>query len=120
MFKSLRNFTLDKQVNRAKLKIIHTNDKHGPCTIVQLYRTAVVHRQNVNNVVTLNSGSWRTVSTKTCINTALKAIYGTLSPHVFQYKKEWYINLPGIQYSIKYFDGMTIGGGCGTPFIVLN
>ena len=123
MFKSLREFTLDKPVNRVKLKIRHTREGHEgtACTIVQLYGTEIVHRVNVNNVVTLNSGGYRTTSTKTAINTALKCIYGreVSRPYVYQSKGIWYVRIPG-GVDVKYFDGLILGGGCGAPFVVLN
>lgn len=121
MFKSYRNFTLDKPVNTKRLKVKHVAEgvMEWSCTVVQLHNTNVVHRMNVNNITTLNSGGWKTQSTKIVINTALKCIYGEKAPHLFQYKGKWYIDLDQSQ-KIEYFDGMIIGGGSGIPFSILN
>jgi hypothetical protein len=120
MFKSLRDFTLDKPVDRKRLKIRHTREGLGlACTIVQLWQTNVVHRVNINNIVTLNSGGWRTQSTKITMNTALKAIYGNDAPYLYQSKGDWYLEFKhGVKK--KYFDGMVIDGDSGIPMVVLN
>lgn len=121
MFKSLREFSLDKPVSRAKLKIRHTREGHEgiACTIVQLYNTEVVKRVNINNITTLNSGGWKTPSTKTCINTALRLIYGNTAPQVFQSKHVWHVEFSNGR-TVPYFDGMILGGGHGVPYTVLN
>ncbi len=121
MFKSLREFTLDKPVNRARLKIAHTREGHEglACTVIRLWNTNVVHRVNVNNIVTLNSGGWRTQSTKITINTALRLIYGAQAPRLYQSRHKWYIEFSDGRIEL-FFDGVVIGGGCGAPFAVLN
>ncbi len=116
MFKSLREFNLDKPVNRKKLKIRFTKERGQAYTEIQLYNTVVLKRQNVNNIVVLASGGFRTQSTKVTINTGLRLIYGANCPHVFQRKHIWYVALPGKDKPIAFIDGMVIGGGCGAPF----
>lgn len=119
MFKSLREFTFDNPVNRKKLKIRFMREGRESYTLVQLYDTIVVKRQNINNVVTLNSGGFRTQSTKVTINTALKLIYGQNAPYLFQRKFEWFLYLSSGQ-TVPYADNMVIGGGCGAKYSVLN
>lgn len=119
MFKSLREFTLDKEVNRKRLKIRHVMKDRLAYTEVQLWDTIVVRRLNINNVTSLNSGRWRTHSTKITINTALKCIYGQEAPYVYQKKYEWYIKFTNGDIH-PYFDGMIIGGGSGAKFAVLS
>jgi hypothetical protein len=121
MFKSLREFTLDKPVNRAKFKIRHTREGHEGVayTIVKLYNTEVVKRQNINNIVTLNSGGWHTQSTKICINTALRQIYGKEAPYLYQSKGVWYLQL-NTGETRRFLDGIVIGGGSGAKFQFLN
>ena len=121
VFKSYREFTLDKPVNTKRLKVRHIHDTKSKlaCTIVQLHNTDVVHRVNVNNVVTLNSGGWKTPSTKVTMNTAMRLIYGSIAPCIYQSKGKWYVKFNNGDIEL-YFDGMIIGGGCGAPFAVLN
>lgn len=118
MFKSYRTFTLDP-TNTKRLKVLHTKVRGHAYTIVRLHDTDVVKRQNVNNVVTLNSGGWLTMSTKTVINTALRLIYGDETPYVFQKKNKWFIQMPDGSVA-NYRDGIILGGGSGAPFMILN
>lgn len=121
MFKNLNNFNFESEVNRKQIKIRFTREGHEGVayTLVQLYNTVVVRRQNVNNITTLNSGGYRTMSTKRVMNHALHLIFGKSRPYVSQRKGEWYIDFPNGQSS-PYFDNVIIGGGSGAAYKILN
>lgn len=55
---------------------------------VKLHNTIVVSYDKRTKMVTLNSGGWRTMTTKTAINNALSQL-GFFNK-VYQYKNEWY------------------------------
>lgn len=120
MFKSYRAFDIHKPCNTKRLKVIHGRIGYETFIIVQLWSTLVVKRQNINNITELNSGGYRTPSTKIVMNTALRQIYGYEGPQVYQHKFQWFVSWNGIDKPIKYRDGMIIGGGSGIPFTVLN
>lgn len=74
---------------------------HGQDDIsIVLHHTAVVTFRK-NGEIVLNSGGWRTTTTKARINAALPTGY-----HVYQDKREWFVQTPGQQ--VKYQDGMTL------------
>jgi hypothetical protein len=53
------------------------------------------------------------------MNTAMRLIYGSIAPRIYQSKGKWYMEFNNGDIEL-YFDGMVIGGGCGAPFAVLN
>jgi hypothetical protein len=72
-----------------------------------LHRTTIVCKRG--NTVWLNSGGWRTVTTKTRMNQFANQYCGG-SFRVFQDKGEWYVsrkgNLTGLNYVVPFEDGM--------------
>lgn len=69
------------------------------------YHQTVVWRQHPNGRVTLNSGGWRTNTTKTRINQAFRQ-YG-YPYQVVQKNFEWFVSGPA--GSVPFTDGMTVG-----------
>lgn len=90
-----------------------------PYTVVQLYDTDVVTLQNVNNIITLNSGGWQTVTTKQAMNHAIRQIYQFPVPFVAQRKGEWFVDLPNAE-SVPFFDGIMIGGDNVNGYQIMN
>jgi len=79
----------------GKLKIKKSNDS----VIATLYTTDIVKAGN-NRIVTLNSGGWKTSTTKKSINRVLDMLQ--IPIHVFTHEKEWkIINKDGITLSFE-------------------
>ena len=121
MFKNLSNFDFEKPVNRKQISILFVKSKVGigwVHTQVWLYNTLVFDKQNVNNIVTLNTGGWKTMSTKRVINRALQLTYGRTAPYISQRKDVWYVNFEDGSF-VEFKDGMVLGGGSGIAIKVL-
>lgn len=87
-------------------------ERRGDAIAVRLHFTDVI-TFNPDGSVTLNSGGWRTVTTKDRMNF-------TSGVRVFQHAHEWYVAVAretddGLRYdwdsSIDYFDGITFKDG---------
>lgn len=79
----------------GKLKIKKSNDS----VVATLYTTDIVRAGN-NRIVTLNSGGWKTSTTKKSINRVLDMLQ--IPIHVFTHEKEWKItNKDGIILSFE-------------------
>lgn len=75
---------------------------------VAYHQTIVVER--VNGIITLDSGGWRTATTKTRMNQASNQ-YG-LGFHVWQRDHKWYVTTatdPHSGIDTPFYDGMQIG-----------
>ncbi len=84
--------------------------RQGNLIIVTYYDT-VIMSFNEKNEVTINSGGWRTCTTKLRINEFLPAEY-----HLYQDRSIWYIR-KGSRDSKDtniFFDGFTIPKDCGS------
>lgn len=84
-------------------------EKDGIFTRIRLHQTVVVELNTAKNTVTLNSGGWLTVTTKTAINNALRQIAGFEQVGVSQKKGQWYVILNEFK-SIDFVDGIVLGG----------
>lgn len=93
---------------------ITKNKKFGNVTVYQhknaisvvLHFTEVVRFDKELNKVVLNTGGWKTSTTKTAINNALKQLEvftGQSMPRVFQKKGEWLLD-----NGTKFQDGMEL------------
>ena len=71
--------------------------------IVRYHKTAIVKRDNAG-VITLNSGGWRTVTTKRKMNQASHQ-FG-LGYGVFQKDFDWYVDFNGA--TVEFEDGMEL------------
>jgi len=67
---------------------------------VYLHRTPIIE-YNLDGVITLRSGGWRTSTTKQRINELMPAGFG-----LHQAKHEWYVTTPRGQY--EFYDGMEL------------
>lgn len=76
------------------------NRWHDGATVYRLHRTDIVVIEP-DGTYTLNSGGWRTITTKDRIN--------TFSPvNIFQRKGEWFIGLGPFNEGIPFKDGMRV------------
>lgn len=86
----------------------------GGYIAVILHSTAVATLRGIgteNQTVTLSSGGWRTTTTKSCINNALRQVYDrgglNLVPCVTQRRGDWFVHMPNGQV-LDFEDGMTL------------
>lgn len=99
---SARSFDLTGTKSRfGNVTVLHSKDSIS----VILHRTIVVHADLAAGTVMLNSGGWRTPTTKTAINNALGQLKANAS--VSQVKGQWLVRING--QSMPFTDGMTIG-----------
>lgn len=81
-----------------------------PYVSVRLHRTNVVTFYADGRVM-LNSGGWRTPTTKDRINQFI-------SGNVWSHKSEWFVyeyNDKGERFAVKFYDGLVLGGTYTTP-----
>jgi hypothetical protein len=90
-----------RKVSGVKTKVIHT----ATGLIVRYHNTDVVVVKN--GEVTLNTGGWKTVTTKRRMNQAANQ-FG-LNYHVFQEDHEWYVFWKGIVYPFLH-DSIMLNG----------
>jgi len=99
---SARTFKIDKTKKYSNVSVYSS-----PYVLrVTLHSTDVVVFDRQRNVIKLNSGGWRTATTKTAINNALKQLEsftGQQMPGVFQKKGEWLLT-----DGTKFQDGMEL------------
>lgn len=87
---SARSFDIHKTKKQGNITVINGESKLS----VILHFTEVVRFDKVQNKVFLSSGGWRTPTTKTAINNALRqleSLTGQTLPNVFQKKGEWFL-----------------------------
>ena len=116
---SAKTFDLFKAKKYGNVQVKHSKTEGGGVLRIDviLHQTVVASCTPVNGVTTLDSGGWRTATTKVAMNTALRQLHqGRIA--VYQEKGRWYVATPS--GDLEYFDGMVIGGGSGIPFTVLN
>jgi hypothetical protein len=87
---SARTFDISKTKKYGNITVINSESKIS----VILHSTEVVRLDKVENKVYLSSGGWRTSTTKTAINNALKQIEsltGQNLPEVYQRNFSWFL-----------------------------
>ncbi len=117
---SARNFEIEgTRAQFGTVGVFQTIEDGVAYTNVQLHATIVVKRQNINNICTLNSGGWKTMTTKAVMNRALRLIFKSNDVSVDQRKHIWYVSIKGMQ-AVPYFDGIMVGGDSVNGYMILN
>jgi hypothetical protein len=98
---SARSFVLHK---RRQGNITVNNELMG--TAITLHNTRVFLFDRSNNDIVLNSGGWQTVTTKTAINRAFNLF--NLPFRVLQVNGKWFIGNYKNDFTIEFYDGMTL------------
>jgi virulence-associated protein VapD len=99
---SARTFDINKTKLFGNVRVINQGDKIS----VILHSSEVFRFDKVQNKVYVSSHGWKTPTTKTAINNALKqleSITGQSMPSVFQKKGEWFLT-----NGQKFEDGMEL------------
>jgi hypothetical protein len=99
---SARSFDITKTKKQGNITVINGESKLS----VFLHFTEVVRFDKVQNKVLLSSRGWRTPTTKTAINNALRqleSLIGQSLPSVLQKKGEWFLT-----NGQKFEDGMIL------------
>ena len=97
--------------------------RDGYSTIVRLHGTPVVEYSAQSGVLVLNSGGYRTATTKRRINEVANE-WG-LGFYVYQKAKEWYIKsdcgYPAMDWKkpIPFYDGIKLGIYCGRIILAI-
>jgi len=97
---SARSFNINGKMRQGNITVLNDSD----VVAVILHNTTVMMFSRKNNKVILTSGGWRTPTTKTAINNALRqleSLIGQPMPGVFQKKGEWFLT-----DGTKFQDGM--------------
>lgn len=97
---SARAFTFQKRRNG----IVTTNTDHYKFYEVILHNTTVFTM--ADGVVTLNSGGWRTSTTKVAINRAFDLL--NVPARLWQKNFEWYVTFDGL--TLDFHDGIRLDG----------
>jgi hypothetical protein len=97
---SARAFTFQKRRNG----IVTTNTDHYKFYEVVLHNTTVFVMND--SLITLNSGGWRTNTTKTAINRAFDLL--DIPARLWQKKFEWFVTYDGTTFDFE--DGMNLDG----------
>jgi hypothetical protein len=118
---SARKFDLYRPKGYGNVRIEHDEIRVGKVATVRLHSTAVVQWNRTQMQVRLHSGGWRTVTTKTAINTAMRQIPGPLGKlGVYQERGDWYVTdgqgntwdfKDGDYYAISEANGQVINLG---------
>lgn len=98
---SARSF--DINCSKKQGNIVVTRESHSVC--VKLHNTVVIAINHSG--ATLNSGGYRTATTKVAINNALKQVRSFAFYQVVQKKGQWFLSTPDSQL-IEFTDGMSI------------
>lgn len=98
---SARSFDINK-INKKQSNIRVLND-HGHLSVV-LHSTEVV--KVIDNEVFLNTGGYKTVTTKTAINRALEQLGKPLK--VYSKKGKWYVYNYYLKYDVEFNDNMKV------------
>ena len=99
---SARTFDIMKNKKFGNVTISHSVNHIS----VVLHLTEVVRLDKVKNKIYLNTDGWKTATTKTAINNALRQLEsftGQQIPSVFQKKGEWFLS-----DGTKFQDGMEL------------
>lgn len=99
---SARSFKLNGKMRQGNITVLNDQD----VVAVILHNTTVMMFSKKLNKVKLTSGGWRTPTTKTAINNALRqleSVIGQPLPSVFQKKGEWLLT-----DGTKFQDGMEL------------
>lgn len=119
---SARNFDVNKAKKYGNVTVEHNQDSpKGEIIHIRLHQTYVVRFDRETKRVTLNSGGWRTVTTKQAINTALKQLQEYTDFRqvgVYQEKGEWFLHT-GVS-KVPFVDGMVFEMKAGRPVRVLS
>lgn len=99
---SARSFDINKLYKKQSMITVSIQ---GDSKCIMMYRTCIVAVNNSG--ITLNSGGWRTPTTKVAINRALDQIPQTKGCQVFQKYGVWYLSKAD-GTKIEFKDGMTI------------
>lgn len=92
---SARSFDINKiNTKQSQMRVTIENDQK----VVTMYSTKIVVIEN--DCVILNSGGWKTMTTKTAINNALKQL--GYAQRVSQVKGQWFIGKK------EFYDGISI------------
>jgi len=104
---SARNFEIDSNRTRFGSVTVRRKQKLTHQVIeVELYSTTIVVANR--KTIKLNSGGWRTVTTKQAINRALRQLCELeATPFVRQTKGEWFVDMPNGKV-IPFRDGMSV------------
>lgn len=92
-------------INSSKKQGIIQVSRESSSICVKLHNTVVIAINDSG--ATLNSGGWRTATTKVAINNALKQVRGFAQYAVVQKKGNWFVSTPDSQL-IPFTDGMSI------------
>lgn len=92
---SARSFNIKLTRKQSNVKVIHNENS----IMVKLYDT-IVFAINCHGLIVLNSGGYKTISTKTCINRAFRQL-GLHNMRVRQVKGEWIVNFMGQDLDFK-------------------
>lgn len=103
---SARNFDIFNPRKYGNVRVSHGEEMRGEIVHVTLHSTVVLRWDRDTNRVTLNSGGWRTVTTKQAINTALRQTGRFDGVFLAQAKGEWYLEHKGNR--IPYDDGIIL------------
>lgn len=96
---SARSFDINSTRKQSNIQVI----QEGETKCVKLHNTVVFGLNRSG--MTLNSGGWRTSTTKIAIN---RAISQTISGYgVFQKKGQWFVSCPD-NVVLPFVDGMSI------------
>ena len=96
---SARSFNIDKTAKQSNIQVI----KETKMLKVKLHNTFVFCLSE-GGVIVLNSGGYRTNTTKTAINRAFSQL--NIDGQVSQVKGEWYVTFNGDK--LKFQDSMTL------------
>lgn len=99
---SARSFDLST-LNKKQSNIRVSRESSSIC--VMLHQTCIVAINKGG--ATLNSGGWRTATTKVAINRALRQVQNLKGYTVVQKKGQWFVSKPDNSL-IEFIDGMSI------------
>jgi hypothetical protein len=90
-------------VDKSKFVDNNTVEYHvGKCRYIRLHDTDILTFVNGDSKIILNTGGWRTVTTKDRINKFLPEGF-----YLYQEKSKWYLSQPDGETSL-YYDGIEI------------
>jgi hypothetical protein len=96
---SARSFNINKTTKQSNIQVYHESNSKA----VKLHNT-IVFCLHSDDKITLNSGGWKTNTTKTAINRAFSQL--NLDGHISQVKGQWFVTFNG--ETVKFDDGMTL------------
>lgn len=116
---SAKNFDIYVAKKYGTVRVSHGGTQVFPdsATVVsvQLHATVVFRLNMVNNILTLDTGGWRTVTTKAAINHALRQVGAYEGWFLASRKGEWFLEHGASGKRIEFYDGIMLGGGAGLP-----